>query len=120
MVVPALKEIISSVMERDPEPVLQTVPLSDTTVKRRIDKMDTNIEDQLFEILRNTSFSLQLDETTTSHNTVLLMAYVRFIADRNIMEEFLFCKCLETDTKGQTIFQLCPTTCKTNPSPLQT
>ena len=92
-------------MQRDLEPALRTVPLGDTTVKRRIDKMGTNIEDQLCEILRNTSFSLQLDETTTSYNNALSMAYVRYIADRNIMEELLFCKCLETDTKGQTIFQ---------------
>ena len=33
------------------------------------------------------------------------MAYVRYIAYRNIIEELLFCKCLETDTIGQTIFQ---------------
>ena len=43
-------EKVSTVMERDPAPVLRTVPLSDTTVKRRIDKMVTNIEDQLCEI----------------------------------------------------------------------
>ena len=92
-------------MERDPESVLRTVPLSDTTVKRRIDEMGTNIEDQLCEILRNTSFSLQLDETTTSDNNALLMAYVYYISDGNITEELLFCKCLETATKGQTIFQ---------------
>ena len=78
--VPALKEIISTVMERDPAPVLQTVPLSGTTVKRRIDEMGTNIEDQLCEILQNTSFSLQLDETTTSDSNALLMAYVRYLS----------------------------------------
>ena len=33
------------------------------------------------------------------------MVYVRYITDGNIMEELLFCKCLETDTKGLTIFQ---------------
>ena len=47
LVVPAVKEIISTVIKRDPAPVLQTVPLSDTTVKKRINEMDTNIEDQL-------------------------------------------------------------------------
>ena len=67
--------------------------------------MGTNIEDQLCEILRNTSFSLQLNETTTSDNNALLMAFVRYIAEGDIMEELLFCKCLETDTKSQTIFQ---------------
>ena len=105
LVAPAVKEIISTVIEKDPTPVLRAVPLSDTTVTRRINEMGTNIEDQLCEILRNTSFSLQLDETTTSDNNALLMVYVRYITDGNIMEELLFCKCLETDTKGLTIFQ---------------
>ena len=86
LVIPAMKEIISAVMERDPAPVLRTVPLNDTTVKRRTDEMDTNIENQLCEILRNISFSLQLDKTTTSDNNGLLMVYIRYIADGNIME----------------------------------
>ena len=77
LIAPTVKEIISTVMERDPTPVLRTLPLSETTVKRRIDKMGTNIEDQLGEIFRNISFSLQLDETTTSDNTALLMALLR-------------------------------------------
>ena len=76
LVVPAMKEIISTVMERDPAPVQQTISLSDTTVKRQINKMGTNIEDQLCEMLQNPSFSLQLDETTTSDKNALLMAYV--------------------------------------------
>ena len=105
LVVPAIKEIIFTLMEKDPAPVIRTVPLSDTTVKGRIHEMGTNIEDQLCEILRNTSFSSQLNDTTTSDNNALLMAYVRYIADGNIMEKLLFCKCLETETKDRTIFQ---------------
>ena len=38
-----VKEIISTVMERDSAPVLRTVLLNDTTVKRRIDEMVTHI-----------------------------------------------------------------------------
>ena len=41
LVEPAVKEIISTVMERDPTLVLRTVSLSDATVKRRIDEMGT-------------------------------------------------------------------------------
>ncbi|XP_071771056.1 zinc finger BED domain-containing protein 5-like [Centroberyx gerrardi] len=67
LVLPAIKEVISTVMERDPT---------------------------------------QLDETTTSDNNALLMAYVRYKASNSqeMAEEFLFSKYLETDTKGQTIF----------------
>ena len=45
LLVPAVKEIISTVMEKDPAPVLQAIPLSDTIVKRRIDEMGANIEE---------------------------------------------------------------------------
>ena len=105
MVAPAVKEIIFTVMEKDPAPVPRTVPLSDSTATRRIKEKGSNIEDHLCEILRNFSFSLQLDETTTSDNNTLFMAYVRFIIDGNIMEELLFCKCLEIDSKCLTMFR---------------
>ena len=52
LLVPAVKEIISTVMEKDSAPVLQAIPLSDTTVKRRIDEMGANIEEQLCEVLQ--------------------------------------------------------------------
>ena len=50
-------------------------------------------------------FSLQLAETTTSDNNALLMAYIYYKDDGKIIEELLFCKYLEKDTKGQAIFQ---------------
>ena len=104
LLVPAVKKIISTVMEKDPAPVLQAIPLSDTTVKRRIDEMGANIEEQLCEVLQKTFFSIQLDETTTSDNNALLMAYARYIDNGKVMEELLFCKCLQTNATGQTIF----------------
>ena len=105
LLVPAVKEIISTVMEKDSAPVLQAIPLSDTTVKRRIDEMGANIEEQLCEVLQKTFIGIQLDETTTSDNNALLMAYVRYTDNGKVMEELLFCKCLQTDATGQTIFQ---------------
>ncbi|XP_076806256.1 SCAN domain-containing protein 3-like [Clavelina lepadiformis] len=83
LVVPAVKEIISTVMERDPAPIVQALPL----------------------MLGKTSFSVQLNETTTSDYNALLMTYVRYIAHGKITEELSLCKYLETDTKGQAIYQ---------------
>lgn len=106
LVLPAIKEVISTVMERDPTQVLKSIPLSNDTVARRIDEMGADTEEQLCAILRDSPFSLQLDETTTSDNNALLMAYVRYRASNSqeMAEEFLFSKYLDTDTKGQTIF----------------
>ncbi|XP_071391322.1 zinc finger BED domain-containing protein 5-like [Centroberyx affinis] len=68
--------------------------------------MAADTEEQLCAILRDSPFSLQLDETTTSDNNALLMAYVLYKASNSqeMAEEFLFSKYLETDTNGQTIF----------------
>lgn len=93
-------------MERDPTQVLKSIPLSNDTMARRINEMGADTEEQLCAILRDSPFSLQLDKTTTADNNALLMAYVRYRASNSheMVEEFLFSKYLETDTKGQTIF----------------
>lgn len=106
LVLPAIKEVISTVMERDPTQVLNSIPLSNDTVARRINEMGADTEEQLCAILRDSPFTIQLDETTTSDNNALLMAYVRFKApsSEELAEEFFFSKYLKTDTKGQTIF----------------
>uniref|UniRef100_A0A096M6F6 DUF4371 domain-containing protein n=1 Tax=Poecilia formosa TaxID=48698 RepID=A0A096M6F6_POEFO len=85
--------------------VQKSISLSNDTVAHRINEMG-NKEEQLCAILRNSPFTLQLDEMTTPDINALLMAYVRFKApsSEDMAEEFLFSKCLKTDTKGQTIF----------------
>lgn len=106
LVIPAIKEVISTVKERDPKQVLKSIPLSNNTVAHRINKMGADTEEQLCDILRDSPFSLQLDKTTTSDNNALLMAYVRYRASDSdeMAEDFFFSKYLETDTKGQTNF----------------
>lgn len=64
--------------------------------------MDT--EQQLYAVLWGCHFSVQLEETTTADNNVLLMAYVRYVYGRDILEDFLFGEYLATDTRGETIF----------------
>ncbi|XP_058625751.1 zinc finger BED domain-containing protein 5-like [Onychostoma macrolepis] len=98
LVIPAIKEVISTIMERDPTQVLKSIPLSNDPVACRINEMGADTEEQLYDILRDSPFSIQLDETTTSDNNALLMAYVRYRASDidDMAEEFLFSKYLET------------------------
>ncbi|XP_077083466.1 zinc finger BED domain-containing protein 5-like [Siphateles boraxobius] len=105
LVIPAIKEAISTVMERDPSPVMQAIPLSNDSVARRIKEMALDTEQQLCATLREHPFSIQLDETTTMDNNVLLMAYVRYMSERDVAEDVLFAKYLSTDTRGETIFR---------------
>ena len=104
LVLPAIKEAISTVMERDPAPVLKAIPLSNDSVARRIKEMALDTEQQLCATLRENYFSIQLDETTTADNNAMLMAYVRYVCGRDVSEDILFAKYLSTDTRGETIF----------------
>ncbi|XP_066965478.1 protein FAM200C-like [Macrobrachium rosenbergii] len=68
--------------------------------------MAENIEETLCNMLRTTEFSLQLDESTLPGNESLLLAYVRFVKDESLVQELLFARQLETDTKGESVFRV--------------
>ncbi|KAK9410633.1 hypothetical protein NXF25_001808, partial [Crotalus adamanteus] len=105
VIIPSIKEFISTVMHQDIPENLKTLPLSDSTVKRQIDEMAVNVEKNLISILQNTSFSMQLDESITANNNALLMAYVHYFDENNTLrEEMLFAINLITDTRGLSIF----------------
>ncbi|KAK9407781.1 hypothetical protein NXF25_006555 [Crotalus adamanteus] len=105
VIIPSIKEFISTVMHQDIPEILKTLPLSDSTVKRQIEKMAVNVEKNLISILQNFSFSMQLDESTTADNNALLMAYVCYFDENNTLrEEKLFAINLITDTRGLSIF----------------
>ena len=82
------------------------IPLSQDTVRRRIDEMAENIENTLCSILKTKKFSLQLDESTLPGNESLLLAYVRYVENEKLNSEFLFARQLKTDTKGKSIFRV--------------
>ena len=56
-------------------------------------------------MLMTTEFGLQLDEYTLPGNELLLLAYVRFIKGGLLCQELLFASLLETDTKGESVYQ---------------
>ena len=79
LILPAVKEVIKTVLHKSPEQVIKSIPLSDNSVQRRVDKMAENVEETPSKMLMTTEFSLQLDESTLPGNESLLLAYVRFI-----------------------------------------
>ena len=84
---------------------IQTIPLSDDTVKRRIDDMAENCEQQLLEDLANSQFAIQLDESTTVASEALLIVYVRYVNKNNeLKNELLHSVNLRTTTRGEDIF----------------
>ncbi|CAI9726638.1 Hypothetical predicted protein [Octopus vulgaris] len=74
------------------------MPLSNNTVRRRLDEMSDDIETQLVEKLKSRKFSLQMDESTLRGNEVILLTYARYIDKGEFAEEMTFCKSLESTT----------------------
>ena len=105
LILDAVKEVIKTVLHKSPEQVIKSIPLSDYSVQRRVDKMAENVEETLSKMLMTTEFSLQLDESTHPGNESLLLAYVHFIKGESLCQELLFSRLLETDTKGESVYR---------------
>ena len=105
LIMPAVAVVLSTVMNQSPQEVTSVIPLSNSSVSRRIDEMAADVESQLVSKLQVNDFSLQLDESTLPDNSALLMAFVRFLDVDEICQEMLFALKLTTDTKGESIFK---------------
>lgn len=82
---------------------VRKVPLSDSTVKDRIDKLVGDGQNHLHEKLRNVPFSIQLDETTVSDESMLIV-YVQYIDGDDLKQDILMSTNLAKTTTGQDIF----------------
>ena len=91
IILPTIQEAVTTVMHTDGRSLIKLIPLSNDTVTRRIHMMANDIEKTICDILKTTEFSLQIDESKMPGNEALLLAYVRFIQEDNLVEEMLFC-----------------------------
>ncbi|GFV17529.1 SCAN domain-containing protein 3 [Trichonephila clavipes] len=73
---PAAIEIVETMFGDNFAKELQSIPLSNDTVSRRIDDIAEDVEQQLFGKLRDKLFSIQLDEATDSNKDAHFIAYV--------------------------------------------
>ncbi|GFV95229.1 SCAN domain-containing protein 3 [Trichonephila clavipes] len=78
LILPAAIEIVENMFGDNFAKKLQSIPLSNDTVSRRIDDIAEDVEQQLFGKLRDKLFSIQLDEATDSNKDAHFIAYVRF------------------------------------------
>ncbi|GFV74381.1 SCAN domain-containing protein 3 [Trichonephila clavipes] len=78
LILPAAIEILETMFGDNFAKELQSIPLSNDTLSRRIDDIAEDVEQQLFGKLRDKSFSIQLDEATDSNKDAHFIAYVRF------------------------------------------
>jgi len=107
LILPAAKDMVQTVLGEKAAKELDKIPLSNNSVKRRIDTMASNIEEILVTQLKMCSnFSLQVDESTDITNMAQLLVFIRYDYDNVLNEEYLFCKSLESNTNAENIFKI--------------
>lgn len=106
LVMLAVIKVIETVLHyKTPSDIIKKNLLSNNTVQRRINEMAKDVELLLYDYLKTSTFSIQLNESTLPNNEALLLTYVPYIKEEKNCQELLFAKKkLETDTKGESIF----------------
>ena len=79
LILPAVVEMCEIMLEKEAANKLIAVPLSNDSVRRRIEDLSDDIESQLLVILHFCEqFSIQLDESTDIASTAQLIVLVRY------------------------------------------
>ena len=81
------------------------IPLSDSTVSRRIEDIGKDQFEQLIARIKgNLKYAIKIDETRDISSKAQLLGYVRYCFNNNVHEDFLFCRALEGHTTSEAIF----------------
>ena len=90
---PSFEIFMKTMLQQDLVNVLKALPLSNESIRRRVDEMSSDVESHLVKKSKTNKFSIQLDESTVSDNRAILIAYARFIDDSyKLCKEMLFAK----------------------------
>ncbi|UYV74925.1 hypothetical protein LAZ67_12001817 [Cordylochernes scorpioides] len=92
IILPACRKIVKTMIGESADINLSKIPLSNDTIHRRIKDMSQNIEENIAKTLGNSNFALQIDETTDITGKAHLIAFVRFIHENDIINQFLCCR----------------------------
>jgi len=108
LVLPAAKILVRNLIGEKDVAKLDSVSLSNNTVKRRIREMSVDIADQVTEGIKASKFgfAIQVDESTDVTNCCQLLIYARYIQDNNVKTELLISEELPDTTRGKDIFNL--------------
>lgn len=106
LILPAAIEMVKTMCGEEEAQKLKTIPLSDNTVKRRIDAIADDQESTLTEQLRNSlAYALQMDVSTEGKNAHAL-TFVRYMKENAINEDILYCLPLPGHETAQAMYDV--------------
>lgn len=104
LVLPAIKDAVGIMFGEKSLKEVESIPLSNNTVARRIDDMSDWVENELIHRIQVSGlFTLQLDESTDVQGLSQLIIFIRFIWCNEFFEDILFCEPIIRGT-GEIIF----------------
>jgi hypothetical protein len=86
-IIPACKIVVDKMLGQDAEREIENVPFSNSTINRCTADMSHDAEEILRDKLKNNSSSLEVG-STDSTNKSYVVAFVRFVNDGEIQENF--------------------------------
>ncbi|XP_050527868.1 zinc finger BED domain-containing protein 5-like [Daktulosphaira vitifoliae] len=104
LIKPLLAIEVNCMVDEKTANLISSVPLSNNTVRNRIQDLSHDVKDTLISRISQTKFSLQLDESTDVAGLAVLMTFVRYELSGSFHEDILFCKPLPSSTSGSVIF----------------
>ncbi|XP_025410381.1 zinc finger BED domain-containing protein 5-like [Sipha flava] len=78
--------------------MISSIPLSNNTVRSRIQDLSHEVKDTIISRIGQTKFSLQLDESTDVAGLAVMMTFVRYEFSGIFHEDIMFCKPLPSST----------------------
>ena len=103
--IPVLKTVLEKVIHyKNTSNVLRSIPLSNNTVKRRIDEVSECVEQKLVQMMCENFFSMQVDESTLPGGKCLILVCVRLITNDTVYEELALSDLMETHSTGKLVF----------------
>lgn len=108
LIKPCMLKIAEELLGQEAQKKIRDIPLSNDTVNSRIQKMSTDIEEQVTDKIKSSPyFALQCDESTDVSQGCQLLVFVRFLDEnKTFKEEFLFCQELKTTSQGADVMNV--------------
>ncbi|XP_068237126.1 SCAN domain-containing protein 3-like [Palaemon carinicauda] len=104
LILPACSAIVKTLFGSEAEKEVRKIPVSDSTISRRIHMRADMEETVCTSVKESEMFALQVDESTDIGGMVQLIVFVRYIHDVRIVKQFFCCKELKETTTGNDIF----------------